>query len=58
MTGVPDIVTELRNLGWPTCHEAADRIKRLETALRNIIAGNGGECGCAETARAALEPKP
>jgi hypothetical protein len=35
-----------------------DRWKRkaqeLVAALRNIIAGNGGECGCAETARAAI----
>jgi hypothetical protein len=32
-------------------------ITRLRAALKNIIAGNGGECGCAESARAALDAK-
>ena len=29
-------------------------IERLRAALHNIIVGNGGECGCAETARECL----
>ena len=37
--------------------QQAIKIKRLKEALRNIIVGNNGECGCAETALDALEDK-
>jgi hypothetical protein len=37
--------------------EMVAEIERLKAALRNIIKGNNGECGCAESARAALEGK-
>jgi hypothetical protein len=50
---------ELDGEGWHNaangCRHAIVEIERLRAALRNILAGNGGECGCAETARAVLE---
>lgn len=47
-----DVDFHLNTIGRMTAE-----IERLRAALQNIIQGNGGECGCTETARHALEEK-
>ena len=56
-----DKSTEVERLTAELKEERRRRVKlereveRLRAALQNIIVGNGGECGCAETASAALD---
>lgn len=48
-----EMARDERRLREENCELRAE-VTRLRAALQNIIAGNGGECGCAETARHAL----